>query len=135
MNSDPIVIIDDDEDDCQVINEVIISLDIPNKIYFFSTSEAALQFLQSISTNIFFILCDVHMPRIDGFMIRKKINETENNYTGTIPFLFYSTAGYRNYPQKKDFLNVQGYFQKPVTFSAYREMLLSIMGYWNLSEL
>ena len=59
MNSDPIVIIDDDEDDCQVINEVIISLDIPNKIYFFSTSEAALQFLQSISTNIFlfFVMC------------------------------------------------------------------------------
>ena len=133
MNSQPIVIIDD-EDDCLVMNEVINSLHIPNKIYYFNNSEQALQFLQSFSSKIFFILCEMHMPHIEGFMIRKKINDAKNNQASTIPFLFYSTGGHWPYAEKKDFLNIQGYFKKPVTISAYREMLMSIISYWNLSE-
>ena len=109
MNSQPIVIIYD-EDDCLVMNEVIIYLHIPNKIYYFNNSVQALQFLQSFSSKIFFILCEMHMPHIEGFMIRKKINDAKNNQASTIPFLFYSTGGHWPYAEKKRFSEHTGLF-------------------------
>lgn len=135
MKTDSIFIIDDDEDDCQIMKEVFESLALSNKIYFFNTSDQALQFLQDYNEKIFFILCDINMPKIDGFMLRKKVNEMEHLRIKAIPFLFYSTSGDGHIVQQAYSLNIQGYFKKPAILSEYKAILLSIIDYWSKSEL
>lgn len=43
----PIIIIEDDQDDQEILKEVLEKLSYPNKIVFFSDGEAALEFLTS----------------------------------------------------------------------------------------
>lgn len=135
MKTDAIIIIDDDDEDCEIMKEVFDSLAIPNKVYFFNSSEDALHFLQDYDEKIFFILCDINMPKSDGFMLRKQINDTEKLRSKAIPFLFYSTSGDGHVVQQAYSLNIQGYFKKPDVLSEYKEILLSIIDYWSKSEL
>jgi len=135
MKTETIIIIDDDEDDLRIMNEVFETLALPNTVYYFSSSEKALEFLNNYDEKLFFILCDINMPKIDGLTLRKQINDTEKLRCKAIPFLFYSTSGDGHVVQQAYSLNIQGYFKKPALLSEYKEILLSIMDYWSKSEL
>ena len=62
----PIVIVDDDPDDQQLIQEALESLYITNSLLFFSQGNAVLQYLKSTSEQPFIIICDINMPGMTG---------------------------------------------------------------------
>jgi CheY-like chemotaxis protein len=96
MEKNPIVIIDDDVEDLELISEAFKELNTKNELLCFDEPSQALNFLQSSDQQPLFILCDVNMNVLDGFEFRKKLFDHHELRLKSIPFLFLSTGGNRN---------------------------------------
>src|SRR3954462_11502445 len=89
----PILVIDDDNEDLELIGDALKSLNVKNDIELFQDAHESLEFLAKTSRKPFFILCDVNMNEMSGFELRQEINKLENMELKSIPFLFLSTSG------------------------------------------
>ncbi len=68
MNSNgPVIIIEDDIDDKEILEEVFQKLGYPNELLFFEDGQAALDFLNNSHVIPFIILSDINMPKLNGF--------------------------------------------------------------------
>ena len=134
MKSNPIIVIDDDEDDTTLFKDCCFELKIKNEIIIFNSSLKALNYLFTMESQPFFIICDVNMPIISGLEVRQKINENEELRLKAIPFLFWSTSGSESLVNKVFSLNIQGFFKKPDSLKGLKEVIKIIMIYWNCSH-
>ena len=130
MNNRPIIIIEDDIDDQEIITQVLESIHVPNKAVFFNNGKEALHFLQKEDVHPFVILSDINMPVMNGFELRKRISEDETLRKKTIPFVFYTTAADQKAVSIAYDLTVQGFFVKPNDIGALTRVLKSILEYW-----
>ncbi len=67
MNNGPVLIVDDDTDDMELLQQAWKELKYPNILIFLNSGDQALNYLKSDNTVPFLILCDVNIPRVDGF--------------------------------------------------------------------
>ena len=131
MNSNgPVVIIEDDPDDQEVLKEVFEKLGYPNKIVFFTDGNAALEFLNKTDTIPFIILSDINMPKLDGFALRDKIRTDAELQIKCIPYLFFSSASNQKAVVDAYSLSVQGFFVKQNTIAELQKTIEVIMEYW-----
>jgi CheY-like chemotaxis protein len=133
MNDKPIIIIDDDNDDLDLIQEAFSQLDIENEIIYFSNGLEFLDFIRATKNNAFFILCDVNMAKITGLDLKKMIFEDEVLRLKCVPFIFISTSYMLADVVQAYSCDVQGYFIKPDTFEGIKNMLQFIVNYWSHS--
>lgn len=84
----PIIIIEDDLDDQEILGEVLKELEYKNKVIFFSDGEKALTYLTSTDIEPFIIFSDINMPKLNGMELRAKIHENEDLRIKSIPYLF-----------------------------------------------
>lgn len=126
----PIVIIDDDDEDLELINEAFVELSVKNERLSFKSATEALLFLKSSECKPLFILCDVNMQLLSGFELREILHKDEILRLKSIPFLFLSTSDELKGITNAYNLSVQGYFVKPDSFDGLVNMLKSIMEYW-----
>jgi CheY-like chemotaxis protein len=126
----PIIIVDDDPDDQDMIKEVCTILEIQNKLIWFSDGQQVLDYLIKTTEHPFLILCDVNMPIIDGLKLRKIINDDETLRNKAIPFVFLSTTA--NQPQVNSAykMTVQGFFEKGNDFEKLKRKIELIFEYW-----
>jgi CheY-like chemotaxis protein len=134
METAPIIIIDDDNDDCELVMDAFTDLKVKNDIIVFTNALKAFEYVINLKIAPFFILCDIDMPILNGLELRKKINENENARIMAIPFLFWSTLGKERFINEAYSLNIQGFFKKPNNLEEIRKMILIIMDYWNCSD-
>ncbi|MEJ7770224.1 MAG: response regulator, partial [Chitinophagaceae bacterium] len=73
--NEPIVLIEDDANDIEVIHAAILELKIPHPLHVVNSSQEALQYLAATTQKPFVILCDIRMPSINGLSLRKMIME------------------------------------------------------------
>jgi CheY-like chemotaxis protein len=131
MNKDgPVVIIEDDLDDQDLLKEVFIALKYKNEIIFFADGEAALDFLNKTEVVPFLILSDINLPKVDGFELRNKIHTNEKLHLKCIPYLFFSTAANKKYVVDAYSMSVQGFFLKPNNYDKWENRIRKIMEYW-----
>jgi CheY-like chemotaxis protein len=88
----PVIIIEDDLDDKEMLEEVFNKLGYPNELLFFGDGQTALDFLNGSFVIPFIILSDINMPKLDGFALRDKIKMDADLQLKCIPYLFFSTA-------------------------------------------
>ncbi|MGZ3853868.1 MAG: response regulator, partial [Flavisolibacter sp.] len=68
MNKEgPIIVIEDDADDQELLDEVFRNLGYVNKIIYFHDGNDALLYLNRSEVQPFLILSDINMPRLNGF--------------------------------------------------------------------
>ena len=134
MQLNPILIIDDDVDDLELITEAFKELNVKNQLVCFSEAAMALNFLKSSELQPLFILCDVNMNAVNGFELRQTLYDDDKLRLRSIPFLFLSTAGNRPDIAKAYDLAVQGYFRKPNSYDGIVDMLKCIIEYWNFCQ-
>lgn len=127
---EPILIIDDDLDDLEIIKEVFLSIDVKNEILFFHSGQELLHFLRTSDRQPLFILCDVNMPVMNGFALREEINSNKVLMLKSIPFLFLSTSAKQSEVLKAYTLTVQGYLKKPNSFTEYQQVLRDTVANW-----
>lgn len=131
MNSKgPVIIIEDDIDDKEMLEDVFQKLGYPNKLLFFTDGQAALDFLNESSVLPFLILSDINMPKLDGFALRSKIKLDAKLQIKCIPYLFFSTASTQKAVVDAYSLSVQGFFIKQNKMEELEKTITVIMEYW-----
>ena len=127
----PIIIIEDDMDDQQLLGEVFSELNIANEIIFFGDGEKALSYLTETSVEPFIIFSDINMPRLSGMELRNKVHQNEDLRLKSIPYLFFTTSAEQQNVLDAYSKSIQGFFVKPVQYSELKATLASIVDYWS----
>lgn len=127
----PILIVEDDEDDQDMIRDILLELGVQNELVIFSRGPEAMHYLKSSDVQPFLILSDVNLPQQNGIEFKRQIDEDPELRARSIPFVFLSTSADRHavneaYTQ----LTVQGFFQKRSNFRDQAEDLQLIINYW-----
>jgi CheY-like chemotaxis protein len=127
----PIIIIEDDSDDQEILNSVFESLDCKNEVIFFSDGEQALKYLTESEVEPFIIFSDINMPKLSGMELRAKIHENEDLRLKSIPYLFFSTSAEQSHVVDAYSKSIQGFFIKPTNFSEIKQTVKTIVDYWS----
>lgn len=86
----PILLIDDDLEEQDLVESALRDIGMNNKILFFKNGLEAMDHLLSAVEKPFLILCDMNMPVMDGLTLRDNINSNEILRKKSIPL--YSIA-------------------------------------------
>ena len=134
MLENPIVVVDDDQDDQEMISHVVKELKIKNKIIFLSTGDELIAYLKNSDTSPFMILCDINLPKEDGFVLRDKIEADRSTHYKSVPFLFWSTVASERQIQHAYDKHSQGFFTKPSSMADLKRSIKIIIDYWSLNH-
>ena len=126
----PIIVIEDDVEDQEVLMEIFNTLGYANKIRFFADGNEALEFLNSTNIHPFLILSDINMPKINGFELREKVFTNMQLQTKCIPYLFFTTSANKKAVTDAYAMSVQGFFTKPTSMAKLESTIRKIVEYW-----
>jgi len=126
----PVIVIEDDADDQEILRLVFKKLNYPNEIIYFNDGDEALAYLEKLSIKPFLILSDINMPKLSGMDLREKIFNNEQLNLRCIPYLFFTTGSEQSMVVKAYSKSVQGFFVKPSSISKIEETISLIMKYW-----
>ncbi|MBL0740996.1 response regulator [Chryseolinea sp. Jin1] len=126
----PIIVIEDDQDDQDILEETFRNLNYPNRIIFFKDGLEALAFIEKTDIKPFLILSDVNMPTINGFELRKLIYNNAELSVRCIPYLFFTTGTNKQGVQDAYAMSAQGFFIKPNSMTALENTIRKIVEYW-----
>ena len=129
-NSGPIILIDDDEEDLDLLMEVFKSLEVTNEFICFEDGSVALEFLEKTRKQPFLILSDVNMPRLNGIELLRKIHENEALRKKSIPFIFLTTTANQSEVRQAYDMTVQGYFIKGTSVQRLERSAKLLLDYW-----
>lgn len=128
----PIIIIEDDADDQELLKEVFKELQVSNILKFFDSCVHALNYLVTTMEKPFMIISDINLPAMSGLEFCKKIADSESLKMKSIPFVFLSTTSDQNVIKQAYQMFVQGFFVKPGSIQELKDTIRMILDYWNL---
>ncbi len=130
-----ILLVDDDELDVMNVQRAFRKNSIRNPLYIAHDGVEALQALRdgSIPSHRRIILLDLNMPRMGGIEFLREIRADEELRCSTVIVLT-TSAEDRDRVEAYN-LNVAGYLLKPVTLSAFIEIIGAMNRYWMVNEL
>lgn len=131
--SGPIVIVEDDRDDQEIIQEAMREIGIANKMIFFDQCNTAFQYLKQTDDPIFMILSDVNLPAQNGVEFKRQIDTDPHLRAKSIPFVFFSTSvDKKAVDTAYKEMTVQGFFKKQESYKDLKQILRVIMDYWKV---
>ena len=108
-------------------------MSVENEIILFNNSLDFMEYMKVEKGGIFFILCDINMPKMTGIELKKIIQEDERLRLKCIPFILLSTSSAPTSVMKAYSYGVNGYFIKPDDIESLKGMLKGIITYWSQS--
>ena len=131
MNKEgPIIVIEDDLEDQEILQEIFQNLGYKNKISYFIDGNEALEYLNKTDVQPFLILSDINMPKLNGFELRNKVFTNSQLQEKCIPYLFFTTGANKKAVSDAYAMSVQGFFLKPSTIPQLQETVRKIIEYW-----
>src|SRR5687768_8632850 len=125
--SGPIIIIEDDIDDQDILSDIFKELNYNNKLIFFGDSVKALEYLTDTDTEPFLVLSDINMPKLNGIELREKIHNNEDLRLKSIPYLFFSTSSEQQHVIDAYSRSIQGFFVKPSDYNKLKNIIVKIV--------
>ena len=126
----PIILIEDDADDQEILSDVFKTLNYKNEIIFFSDGEKALNYLSETNIEPFIIFSDINMPRLTGLELRAMVHQNEDLRLKSIPYLFFTTSAEQKHVVEAYSKSIQGFFVKPLSFQELKDTIKCIVEYW-----
>lgn len=126
----PILLIDDDADEYELVKDALQAEGIANELHCFASGEEGLRFLQTATQKPFLILSDINMRGMNGLELRRRINADEALRKKSIPFIFFTTTASPAAVSEAYEMSVQGFFEKPDSVAGIRALLREIFDYW-----
>ena len=131
----PIIIVEDDKDDRDIIEEVLEELNIPNEIVWFKRCVDAFDYLKTHTNQPFLIFCDINLPGLSGLEFKRQIDADKELRKKSIPFVFLSTSTNKKYVDEAYMeMTVQGYFQKANSYVEIKNTVKAILEYWKICK-
>ena len=130
----PIIIIEDDMDDQEILADIFKELNYKNELVFFGDSIQALAYLTDTDIEPFLVLSDINMPKLNGMELREKIHNNEDLRLKSIPYLFFSTNAEQQHVIDAYSRSIQGFFVKPSNYDKLKNILVKIVEYWQECE-
>lgn len=128
MNSGPLILVDDDVEDQELLLHALRELGFIEEIKMFTSAEAALKYLYQSIQQPFLILSDINMPKMDGISFKKTIDACPVLSAKCIPFIFLSTS--TRFVRDTCNLNIQGYFEKGSSWDDMQKTMNTVLQYW-----
>lgn len=132
--SGPIMIIDDDSDDQELLNEIFKELKVPNLTRFFDSCKHALDYLLTTIETPLLIISDINLPAMTGLEFCKKIMDNESLRVKNIPFVFLTTSNDQKVIAEAYEMSIEGFFVKPTSIGELKNLMRMIIDYWTLSR-
>ncbi|OFZ31080.1 MAG: two-component system response regulator [Bdellovibrionales bacterium RIFCSPHIGHO2_01_FULL_40_29] len=131
-NPVPILVADDDLDDCQMIKEALQESRLLNEIHFVHDGEQLLKYLQFENLKEFpipgLILLDLNMPKKDG---REALKEIKSNpKLRQIPVVVLTTSKAEEDILRTYNLGVNSFITKPIAFKDLVQTMTDLGRYW-----
>ena len=126
----PIIIIEDDRDDQEILDEIFKRLDCGNEIIFFAEGESVLAYIIKEDVFPFLILSDINMPKLNGLELKRKIQTDEQLQVKCIPYLFFTTTASKQAVIDAYSMSAQGFFIKETSEKELEVTLSTIVQYW-----
>ena len=130
--SGPIIIIEDDVDDQELLKDIFRELQISNILRFFDSCAHALNYLGTTIERPFLIISDINLPAMTGLELCKRIFENESLKMKSIPFVFLTTSSDQNVIVQAYQMFVQGFFVKPTSLQELKDTIRMIVDYWKV---
>ncbi|HYC83805.1 MAG TPA: response regulator [Chryseosolibacter sp.] len=128
--SGPVVIIEDDPDDQEMISRILTKMNIDNPIRKFNDGEEALRYLRLTKEKPFVIICDINMPVMNGLQLKKEMDNDADLRVKNIPFVYLSTTANPEQVMHAYSMTVQGFFVKGQSYEVLKHALEKIIEYW-----
>ena len=126
----PIIVVEDDIDDQEMLQAIFKSINVPNEVIFLSDGQEAYDYLNSNQVKPFLILSDINMPRMSGIELRDKMQKDGDIRLRTTPYLFLTTAAATDTLINAYANSVQGFFQKAGNPESFKKTIVAILDYW-----
>ena len=132
--SNPIVIVEDDRDDCEMLIETFKEIGVLAEFRCFENGALALDYLRTTNETPFIIISDINMPKMDGLAFKRAIDEDVSLRKRKSPFVFLSTSKEQELLQIAFSMPIQGFFTKPSDFNSLKDIANVILSYWKKSS-
>jgi CheY-like chemotaxis protein len=135
-----ILLVEDDEVDVLTVKRAFKKGNITNPLYVAGNGLEALTMLRGepgqlsiIPSERRIILLDLNMPKMNGleFLQEMRSDATIRH----IPVVVLTTSNEERDRVEAYQLNVAGYILKPITFSVFVELMITLNKYWTLCEM
>ena len=126
----PIIVIEDDLEDQEILVEIFQKLGYENKVIYFVVGNVARVDLNQSEVQPFLILSDINMPRMNGFELRNKVFTNKQLQLKCIPYLFFTSGANRASVIDAYAMSVQGFFLKPSSMTGLENSIKKIIEYW-----
>jgi len=130
--SGPIIIIEDDADDQELMIEIFKELEVPNLVKYFNSCINALDYLVSSLEKPFLIISDINLPAMTGLELCQRIMENKSLRSKSIPFVFLSTSNDQNVIANAYQMSIQGFFVKPGSIDELKNIVRMTVDYWKV---
>ncbi|MEO7732790.1 MAG: response regulator [Kofleriaceae bacterium] len=130
-----ILLVDDDEVDVMTVRRAFTKANIANQLYVATDGVEALALLRTegIPAARRLVLLDLNMPRMSGIEFLREVRSDPALQAVTVVVL---TTSNEDRDRVDAFqLNVAGYLLKPVTFTAFADVMTTLNKYWTLMEM
>lgn len=130
MKNGPIILVEDDMDDQELIIDALKLLKVTNEVKTFDNGQKAFDFLKITDKQPFMIISDLNLPVMNGLQLKSEIDKNEYLKSKCIPFIFLSTSAETKAVKEAYDLCVQGFFVKEITYDGIYKQLKGMIDYW-----
>ncbi|MGM9510467.1 response regulator [Larkinella sp. GY13] len=127
----PIVLIDDDEDDHEILVPILQQTAPHNPVVVFTRGQDAIDFLRTTDQRPFLIISEVTMHTMTGLELRRQIEQDNGLRKRAIPFIFFTHPVYKHLVEEAYDLTIQGFFEKKSNMADITTQLQAIIDYWS----
>jgi CheY-like chemotaxis protein len=130
-----ILLVEDDEVDVMTVKRAFERGHIANPLFVARDGLEALEKLRSgeIPNRRRLVLLDLNLPRMNGIEFLRELRRDPD--LSPTPVVVLTTSATEQDKLDAYGLNIAGYLVKPVTFSAFCELVVTLNKYWTLVEL
>lgn len=133
MNSHPILLVDDDEDDRYIFQEGFVQAGCKNEFIQFESGNKFLDYLKTISREAFpsMVLLDLNMPIVDGREVLRAVKQSSD--WNHIPVVVFTTSKLDSDRKTCYELGANCFITKPSGYQEVLEVTKSITLLWCLT--
>ncbi|HEX8516695.1 MAG TPA: response regulator [Bacteroidia bacterium] len=124
------VFIDDDHDEHVAFRNALAKI-CNNEVLSAYDGEQGFRLLKENKDDIFLVICDINMPKINGLELKRLIEGTPELKMKAIPFIFHSTHDSGLVVKEAYSLGIQGFVRKADDFTKSVSHLDIIVKFWS----